>query len=101
MDGVPIFSLFDEIPAIHLQGFHGILNSTTNVILSEMEQGLTFDEALEAVRAANTALYDAKASFGAGPGPIVDRPRPVVGLELREHFLGRIDVAHAASSLKA
>ena len=37
MDGVPIFSLFDQMPAIHLQGFHGILNSTTNVILSEME----------------------------------------------------------------
>lgn len=47
MDGVPIFSLFDQLPAIHLQGFHGILNSTTNVILSEMEQGLSFDEALK------------------------------------------------------
>ena len=42
MDGVPIFSLFEQMPAIHLQGFHGILNSTTNVILSEMEQGLNF-----------------------------------------------------------
>ena len=30
----------------------------------------------------------------------VDRPGPVIGLELRENFLGRIDVAHAASSLK-
>ncbi|HTU41989.1 MAG TPA: hypothetical protein VMF10_09780, partial [Candidatus Aquilonibacter sp.] len=47
MDGVPIFSLFDQLPAIHLQGFHGILNSTTNVILSEMESGLSFDEALK------------------------------------------------------
>jgi len=37
MDGVPIFSLFDQLPVIHLQGFRGILNSTTNVILSEME----------------------------------------------------------------
>jgi homoserine dehydrogenase len=35
MDGIPIFSLFDQLPAIHLQGFHGILNSTTNVILAE------------------------------------------------------------------
>src|SRR5205807_1223829 len=47
MDGVPIFSLFDEMPAIHLQGFHGILNSTTNVILSEMEKGLSFEAALK------------------------------------------------------
>jgi homoserine dehydrogenase len=47
MDGVPIFSLFDQLPAIHLQGFHAILNSTTNVILSEMEQGLSFEDALK------------------------------------------------------
>ena len=29
----------------------------------------------------------------------VDRARPVIGPELRENFLGRIDVAHAASFL--
>jgi homoserine dehydrogenase len=59
MDGVPIFSLFDEMPAIHLQGFHGILNSTTNVILSEMEQGLTFDEALKKAQDLGIAETDA------------------------------------------
>ena len=59
MDGVPIFSLFDQLPAIHLQGFHGILNSTTNVILSEMEQGLTFDEALRKAQALGIAETDA------------------------------------------
>jgi hypothetical protein len=30
----------------------------------------------------------------------MDRSRPIVGLELREDFLGRIDVAHAGSSFK-
>ena len=59
MDGVPIFSLFDQLPAIHLQGFHGILNSTTNVILSEMEQGLTFDEALKKAQELGIAETDA------------------------------------------
>ena len=59
MDGVPIFSLFDQLPAIHLQGFHGILNSTTNVILSEMEQGLSFDEALKKTQAIGIAETDA------------------------------------------
>ena len=59
MDGVPIFSLFDQLPAIHLQGFHGILNSTTNVILSEMEQGLSFDEALKKAQAVGVAETDA------------------------------------------
>jgi len=59
MDGVPIFSLFDQLPAIHLQGFHGILNSTTNVILAEMEQGLTFDEALKKAQSLGVAETDA------------------------------------------
>jgi homoserine dehydrogenase len=59
MDGVPIFSLFDEMPAIRLQGFHGILNSTTNVILGEMEQGLTFDEALKKAQELGVAETDA------------------------------------------
>ena len=59
MDGVPIFSLFDQLPAIHLQGFHGILNSTTNVILGEMENGLTFDEALKKAQDLGVAETDA------------------------------------------
>ena len=59
MDGVPIFSLFDQLPAIHLHGFHGILNSTTNVILGEMEQGLSFDEALKKAQSLGVAETDA------------------------------------------
>jgi len=58
MDGVPIFSLFDQLPAVHLQGFHGILNSTTNVILSEMEQGLSFEEALNKAQQLGVAETD-------------------------------------------
>ena len=59
MDGVPIFSLFDQMPTIQLKGFHGILNSTTNVILSEMEQGLSFDEALKKAQSLGIAETDA------------------------------------------
>ena len=47
MDGAPIFSLFDTLPALHLRAFRGILNSTTNMILSGMEQGLSFEESLK------------------------------------------------------
>jgi homoserine dehydrogenase len=47
MDGAPIFAMFrDNLPVVHLRGFHGILNSTTNVILSSMEEGLSFAESL-------------------------------------------------------
>jgi homoserine dehydrogenase len=59
MDGVPIFSLFHELPAVHLQGFHGILNSTTNVMLSHMEQGSTFDDALKKAQELGIAETDA------------------------------------------
>ena len=59
MDGVPIFSFFPQLPLIHLQGFHGILNSTTNVILSEMENGLSFDESLKKAQELGVAETDA------------------------------------------
>jgi homoserine dehydrogenase len=59
MDGVPIFSQFDQLPVIHLHGFRGILNSTTNVILSEMEQGLTFEESLKKAQSLGIAETDA------------------------------------------
>nr|MBC8508817.1 homoserine dehydrogenase [Chloroflexota bacterium] len=48
MDGAPIFSLFREaIPASKLLAFKGILNSTTNLILTRMEKGDSFDEAVK------------------------------------------------------
>jgi homoserine dehydrogenase len=60
MDGVPIFSLFrDCLPAIQLRGFRGILNSTTNVILSGMEEGLTFEASLKKAQALGVAETDA------------------------------------------
>lgn len=47
MDGAPIFSLFrGPLPAIELNGFHGILNSCTNILLELMENGKSFDEAV-------------------------------------------------------
>lgn len=47
MDGAPIFSLFrGSLPAANLIGFHGILNSCTNLLLGQMEQGQPFDEAV-------------------------------------------------------
>ncbi len=47
MDGAPIFSLFREaIPTARLQVLYGVLNSTTNMILSRMENGEAFDQAV-------------------------------------------------------
>ncbi|MEW5868839.1 MAG: homoserine dehydrogenase [Chloroflexota bacterium] len=47
MDGAPIFSLFrGALPAARLVSLRGILNSTTNMILTRMEQGESFDQAV-------------------------------------------------------
>jgi homoserine dehydrogenase len=60
LDGIPIFSLFQEnLPVVHLQGFRGILNSTTNVILAGMEGGLSFDTALGRAQEIGVAETDA------------------------------------------
>ncbi|MFZ0284989.1 MAG: homoserine dehydrogenase [Terriglobales bacterium] len=59
MDGVPIFSLFrDNLPAVELRGFRGILNSTTNVILCGMEEGLSFEESLKKAQQMGVAETD-------------------------------------------
>jgi homoserine dehydrogenase len=60
MDGIPIFSLFrNTLPVIEVKGFRGILNSTTNVILTGMEQGLSFDESLRHAQQLGVAETDA------------------------------------------
>jgi len=47
MDGAPIFSLFREaLPGAQLRSLRGLLNSTTNMILTCMEQGETFEQAV-------------------------------------------------------
>ena len=59
MDGAPIFSMFrDGLPLVHLNGFRGILNSTTNVILSGMESGLSFEDSLKQAQAFGIAETD-------------------------------------------
>ena len=59
MDGAPIFSLFrDAIPASNLLSFKGVLNSTTNLILSRLEQGDSFDEAVRYCQGVGIAETD-------------------------------------------
>jgi homoserine dehydrogenase len=48
MDGAPIFSLFrSALPAARLLSFRGVLNSTTNIILTRMEAGDSFEAAVD------------------------------------------------------
>jgi homoserine dehydrogenase len=59
MDGTPIFSLFPHaLPAVEIRGFRGIMNSTTNVILTEMERGLDFESAVRKAQEIGVAETD-------------------------------------------
>lgn len=62
MGGAPIFSLFREaLPAANLKRFRGLLNSTTNLIITEMENGLTFDAAVKKAQDLGIAETDPSA----------------------------------------
>ena len=63
MDGTPVFNLVEScLPGAQVLGFSGVLNSTTNLILTGMESGRSFEESLaEAQRrgiAEANAYYD-------------------------------------------
>jgi homoserine dehydrogenase len=64
MDGVPIFSMFPfGLPATDIRGFSGVLNSTTNVVLTEIERGRSFDEAVRRAQAMGIAESDPTADL--------------------------------------
>jgi homoserine dehydrogenase len=59
MDGVPVFSLVREtLPAVRIAGFRGVINSTTNYILSALEDGEPFAPALARMQAMGIAEAD-------------------------------------------
>ena len=59
MDGVPIFNLVREtLPAVVIGGFRGVINSTTNHILTALERGEEFAAALARMQAEGIAEAD-------------------------------------------
>jgi homoserine dehydrogenase len=59
MDGAPLFSLWrTALPGARLVSFRSVLNSTTNLILTVMESGQTFDEAVAQAQAVGVAETD-------------------------------------------
>jgi len=59
LGGSPVFSVFREaFPAAELRGFKGIINATTNIILSRMERGETFDQAVKFCQSIGVAETD-------------------------------------------
>jgi homoserine dehydrogenase len=59
MDGIPVLNLVrDSMPAVTVTGFRGVVNSTTNFMLTAMENGEDYGTALERMQAAGVAEAD-------------------------------------------
>jgi homoserine dehydrogenase len=59
MDGVPVFNMVREtMPTVGVNGFRGVVNSTTNFILTAMERGEAYDAALRRMQEAGIAEAD-------------------------------------------
>jgi homoserine dehydrogenase len=59
MDGVPVFNLVREtMPLIEIEGFRGVINTTCQYALSEMERGVAFDDAIREMQAKGIAEAD-------------------------------------------
>ena len=62
LGGSPLFSVFREcMPVAELQSFRGVLNSTTNIILTRMQRGETFDQAVRYCQSIGVAETDPSA----------------------------------------
>jgi len=62
MDGTPVFNLVERcLPGVRVLRFSGVLNSTTNLILSRMESGHGFDESL--AEAQKLGIAEANADY--------------------------------------
>jgi homoserine dehydrogenase len=59
LGGSPVFSLFREtFPLAELVSFSGILNATSNIILSRMENGETYEDAVKYCQSVGVAETD-------------------------------------------
>lgn len=59
MDGVPVFNLVREtMPGVFVDGFRGIVNTTCQYILSQMERGVPLDAAIADMQARGIAEAD-------------------------------------------
>ena len=62
LGGSPVFSVFREcMPTADLLSFRGVLNSTTNIILTRMEYGESFDQAVKYCQGLGIAETDPSA----------------------------------------
>jgi len=97
MDGIPIFNLAARtMPAVEVIGFRGVVNSTTNYIITAMENGREFGEALAEMQA--TGIAEADASLDVDGWDAAAKAAAVanvlMGARLTPHGVERTGVGH-------
>jgi homoserine dehydrogenase len=92
MDGAPIFSLFREaLPGANLLSFRGVLNSTTNMILTCMENGDSFDHAVQYCQEIGIAETDPSGDIDGWDAAVkvAALTTVLIGVPLRPHEVDR------------
>ncbi len=103
MDGTPVFNNFrNDLPALKVLGFTGVLNSTSKVVVAAMARGLSMEDGVKEAQAmgvaeANAAFdldgWDSAAKAAALANVLMDarlKPQNVERLGLRDFSTARI-----------
>lgn len=60
MDGAPVFNMVkNNLPGVTIQGFTGVLNSTSKIVIAAMQRGLTMKDGVREAQALGIAEADA------------------------------------------
>lgn len=104
MDGAPIFALFrGTLPSAELRGFNGILNSCTNLILSRMETGESFDDAVAYAQSIGIAETDPSADIDGWDAAIKVAALATVlmGVPLKPQQVNRTGIREITPAMRA
>jgi homoserine dehydrogenase len=97
LDGIPVFNLVREtLPGVEIRGFRGVINWTTNFILSAMEQGRSFDAALAEMQAAGIAEADPALDVDGwdAAAKVAALANVWLGADLTPHEVARTGIRH-------
>jgi homoserine dehydrogenase len=97
MGGAPLFSLFQQtLPVARLLRFSGLFNSTSNIVLAEMEQGRSFNEAVKKAQAMGLAEADPSADVDGWDATVkvCALSSVLMGVHLLPHDVARTGIRH-------
>jgi len=102
MDGVPVFNLVREtMPAVTIEGFRGVVNSTTNHILTALESGDAFAPAL--ARMQTEGIAEADASFDVegwdAAAKTAALANVLMGADITPHLVERMGIGPESAAL--